>query len=359
MISVNYKNRIQRLQEALKQKGLEAALISKFQNVTYLSGFTGDDSYLLIFPNEFIFITDSRYTEQASKQAQDYLVVDYKGKLIAAFSEFIDRNKIKKIGFEDKYLSFSWYRKLADGLDVSLEPLNDSVDVLRSVKDASETDKIKKAAKIADDAFEQILNLIKPGVSESEVATELEYIMKKLGAAKPSFDTVAASGERSSLPHGTATGRKLQYGDAITLDFGAVFDGYCSDITRTVFLGKPDEEKLKVYNIVLEAQKRALEGAFSGKTGREIDAYAREYISEAGYGGFFGHGLGHGLGLEIHEEPRFSPSYTGVITDGMVVTVEPGIYLPGKFGVRIEDDIVVNGREPIILTTAPKNPIML
>ena len=190
------------------------------------------------------------------------------------------------MGFEDKYLSYSWYRKLNDGLNVGLEPLIDAVDVLRTVKDKEEIDKIEKAAQIADEAFERILSFIKPDVSESEVAAELEYIIKKLGAQKTSFDTIVASGERSSLPHGTATDKLLKHGDSITLDFGAVYNGYCSDITRTVFLGEPDEEKLMVYNIVLEAQEKAIAGAFSGMTGREIDDLAREHIKGAGYGDF-------------------------------------------------------------------------
>lgn len=354
-----WADRLDKFKKIIAEKKLKAALISKAENCSYLSGFTGDDSFLLISSEKDLFITDSRYTEQAAAQAVDFQILEYKGAMLDALSEELKKNKIKVLGFEDNYTVFSMYKNMKKKLGVRLEPLGNSVVTLRSVKDEHELRIIKKAARIADDAFEHILGFIKPGISEKEISAEIEYYMKKNGAEKCAFDTVVASGERSSMPHGVASDRILKNGDTITLDYGAVVSGYCSDITRTVFLGKPQDEVLEIYNVVQDAQKMGIDGAREGLAGREIDSIARDHIKEKGFYEYFGHGLGHGIGLEIHEEPRLSPKSETIMKNGMVVTVEPGIYIPGKYGVRIEDDIVINGQEPIILTKAAKNPIML
>jgi Xaa-Pro aminopeptidase len=354
-----WSDRLDKLKEIVARRKLKAVFISNTKNCTYLSGFTGDDSFLLIAGEKNIFITDSRYTEQAAAQAPDFEILGYKGAMLDALAEELRKSKIRVLGFEDTYTVFSMYGNMKKKLRVRLEPLGEELLKLRSVKDAHELEIIKKAAMIADSAFEHILGFIKPGISEMDVAAEIEYSMKKNGAEKCAFDTVVASGERSSMPHGVASERILKSGDTITMDYGAVVSGYCSDITRTVFLGKPNEEVREIYNIVLDAQKKGIEGAREGLRGREIDSVARGYIKEKGFDEYFGHGLGHGIGLEIHEEPRLSPKSETIMRNGMVVTVEPGIYIPGKYGVRIEDDIVINGQEPIILTKAPKNPIML
>jgi len=354
-----WEARLDKFKEAAFKKKLKAAFISNTKNCSYLSGFTGDDSFLLISEEKNIFITDSRYAEQAAAQAPDFQVREYKGAMLDALFEELGKNKINVMGFEDSDTFISTYKNMKRKLGVRLEPLGDALLKQRSIKDATELGNIKKAVQVADSAFEHILGFIKPGISEMDVAAELEYNMKKNGAEKCAFDTVVASGERSSMPHGVASSRILKKGDAVTLDYGAVVSGYCSDITRTVFIGKPEEEILKIYGIVLEAQRRAIEGAFCSMRGSEIDSIARDYIKEKGYNEYFGHGLGHGIGLDIHEEPRLSPKSETIIKNGMTVTVEPGVYIPGKYGVRIEDDIVINGQEPIILTKAAKNPIIL
>ncbi|HEX9060036.1 MAG TPA: M24 family metallopeptidase, partial [Clostridia bacterium] len=238
-------------------------------------------------------------------------------------------------------------------------PLEGLIEKLRIKKDDSEIKKIKDAVKVADDTFSHVLKLIKPGVAEIEIAAEIEYYMKKNGAKGPSFETIVASGKRAALPHGVASEKKLEIGDAVTMDYGAIYGEYCSDMTRTVFLGKPADELLKIYRIVLDAQLKAIEGAIAGVSGKDIDAIARGHIETNGYGNCFGHGLGHGVGLEIHEEPRLSPMGNLIMKDGMVVTVEPGIYVTGLGGVRIEDMIVINGEKPEILTSSTKELIIL
>jgi Xaa-Pro aminopeptidase len=226
-------------------------------------------------------------------------------------------------------------------------------------KDDYELDIIKKAVKIADDAFTHILPYIKPGIAEIEIAAEMEYYMKKAGAIGASFETIVASGQRSSMPHGVASDKKLELGDPITLDYGAYYEHYCSDMTRTVFLGQPKDEMKKIYNIVLEAQLKSSEGAAAGLLGKDIDLIARDIIYKNGYENNFGHGLGHSVGLEIHEDPRFSPSGNIKIENDMVITVEPGIYVSGLGGVRIEDIILINDDKPINLTKSSKEMIIL
>lgn len=217
----------------------------------------------------------------------------------------------------------------------------EAINLTRMVKDEGELELIKKAEQIGDAAFSHIVNMIKPGVSEADIALELEFFMKRQGASGLSFDTIVASGPNSSMPHAQVTSRKIKRGDFVTMDFGCVYKGYCSDMTRTVAVGEPEEEMKQVYRIVLEANCRAMEGIRAGKRCDDIDALARDYIKECGYGEHFGHGLGHGVGLDIHEEPRFSPKCNVVTRQNMVITDEPGIYLPGRFGVRIEDLVVV------------------
>ncbi|MCL6445814.1 MAG: aminopeptidase P family protein, partial [Alicyclobacillus sp.] len=225
---------------------------------------------------------------------------------------------------------------------------------LRARKSADELAIIRKAARIADAAFDHILGYLRPGLTELEVALELEVFMRKQGATGAAFTTIVASGVRSALPHGTATEKPLEHGDLVTFDFGAVVDGYVSDLTRTVVLGKPSAEQQRVYQIVLEAQERALAALNAGCTGRDMDSVARSFIADQGYGDAFGHSLGHGIGLEIHEAPRLSKTSTDLLEAGMVVTVEPGIYLPGWGGVRIEDDVVIEAGRIQLLTHAPK-----
>lgn len=344
----------------MMKKELDAVLITRRENYLYLSGFTGTSAFLIITPDDAILVTDFRYVEQAAKQAPEYEVVLYRGSVFNTFNDILKKKNIGKLAFEDSHLSVSVFNEYKKKLTVKqFVPLGKTMEELRVVKDAEELKIIRKAVKIADDAFMHILGYIKPGVMEVEIAAELEYFMKKQGATGASFETIAASGNRSSMPHGVASDKKTAAGDAITLDYGALYNGYCSDMTRTVFLGKPDGELEKIYKTVLASQLKALEGVKAGLSGSEIDSIARSHIEAAGYGDNFGHGLGHGVGLEIHEEPRLSMTSDTIMRDGMVVTVEPGIYVSGLGGVRIEDMVVVRKDDPEILTKSTKEMIIL
>jgi len=352
--------RMEKLRKKMAEKGFDAALITKRENYMYLSGFTGTSAFLIITQHDAVLVTDFRYDEQATRQAPYYEVVKYQGSLTATLEKQIKSKNIQVLGFEESAISYERYVAFKEQLGVKeFVPLKGIIENLRVKKDKNEIDTIQKAVKIADNAFKHILGYIKPGVTEVEIAAEIEYFMKKQGATGVSFETIVASGKRSSMPHGVASDKKLEMGDAITIDYGALYNGYCSDITRTVFLGKPDEELKRIYNIVLDAQLRSIEGACKGVAGLQVDMIAREAISAAGYGQNFGHGLGHGVGLEIHEEPRLSPSGSVVLDNGMVVTVEPGIYIAGLGGVRIEDIIVISDDKPINLTGASKELIVL
>ncbi|HHW48564.1 MAG TPA: aminopeptidase P family protein [Clostridiaceae bacterium] len=358
---MDIKKRLRKFREGLIKRNLDAALITKRENYFYMSGFTGTAAHLLITRDNALLITDFRYIEQAEKEAPLYEVVQHQhGTLIATINKLVKKTGINSLGFEESDLTYGKYSEFKEKLDImDFVPLKGLVEELRVIKDQDELAVLKKAVEIADNAFVHVLNYIKPDIREIEIAAEIEYFMKKSGATGSSFDTIVASGLRSSMPHGVASEKKLRMGDPVTLDYGALYGGYCSDITRTVFLGKPSPELIKIYNIVLKAQLESLEHAHKGRLGKEVDMVAREIILKEGYGEYFGHGLGHGVGLEIHEEPRFSPMGTRLMENGMVVTVEPGIYVSGIGGVRIEDMIVINDTNPIILTKAKKDMIIL
>lgn len=354
------EKRLKKFREIINDIGIDAMMITKKENYRYLSCFTGTCAVLLITKEHAVIVTDFRYEEQASDQCSGYKVVKYEGKIENELSKQCKELDIKSLGFEGSDVSFADYLRYKESFaTVKMEPQTGIVERLRLVKDEDEIENIDCAVKIADNVFEQIINIIKPGIKESDIAAELEYIMKKSGASGASFDIIVASGFRCSMPHGVASDKKIEYGDCITLDYGAIYKGYCSDITRTVFVGKPQKELIKIYNIVLDAQKAGIESVIEGRTGKEADAAARKYIYSAGYEGRFGHGLGHGVGLEIHEAPRLSPAGEQILENGMVVTVEPGIYIPGLGGVRIEDVVVVNGTNPRILTQSSKDVIVL
>jgi Xaa-Pro aminopeptidase len=286
--------------------------------------------------------------------------VEHKPNIIDTLFEIINSEGLEKLGFEDENASYARYKTFTNKFsNTELIGLGSTVDDLRSIKDEQEIETINKAVQIADGAFKQVLSIIKPGITELDVAAELEYKMKKLGAAGASFETIVASGLRSSMPHGIASEKKLELGDAITMDFGAIYENYCSDITRTVFLGQPNKKLIDIYNIVLDAQLTSEKGAIRGRTGKEVDKIARDIIYGKGYEGKFGHGLGHGVGLEIHEIPRLSTGGEKILENNMTVTIEPGIYIEGLGGVRIEDTIVIKDDNPRVLTKATKDLIIL
>lgn len=355
------QSRICNLRKKLIDKGFDAILVVKPENQYYLSGFDGE-GFLVIGKERAIIFTDFRYVEEAKSKTVgteivelEYTVPPYK----KCAKELISMG-VKKIAVEGHYLTLKSYedmKKFFNGIEiVSTENL---VEELRAVKDEMELEFIKKAQAITDKAFTHILDYIRPGIAESDIAAEIEYFVKKNGADGLAFQTIVASGPRSSLPHGKPTSRKLEAGDFVTIDFGARFNHYCSDMTRTVFLGELDKEKERIYNIVFDAQKRALEYIKAGVSGKDVDAVAREFIDKKGFGKNFGHSLGHGVGLEVHEGPRLSQKGDDCLLPGMVVTVEPGIYIEGFGGVRIEDLVVVTDDGCINLTHSPKDIICL
>ncbi len=353
------QERLKNIQEVVRSKGLDAILISKPENRFYLSGFTGSSGFLIISPEEAYLVTDFRYIEQAQQQVECFKVIKHETPAFKTINNLLKELDISKLGFEANHLTFEQYTSFNENLECSLIPQKNIVEELRKVKSVEEVKKIKKAAEISEKAFESILAKIKPGVTEKELALELEFSMKKMGAESLSFDIIVASGKRSSLPHGRATNKKIEEGDLITFDFGCKHDSYCSDMTRTVVLGKPSEEQVNIYYTVLAAQQKALQRIKAGMKAAEIDSIAREVITSAGYGDYFGHGLGHGVGLEIHEAPRLSKEGDETLQPGMVVTIEPGIYMPDFGGVRIEDIVVITENGCNNLNTFTKELIKL
>lgn len=349
-------NRINKLRYLLQQKHCDAILISKEENLHYFSGFRGDDTFLIITLNDCYLITDSRYTQQAQEQT-DFKVIEHTTGLINKTVELVNDLKVVSLAFEGNALIFNQYSKFVDLLTAVEIDFSTAVDLtsLREIKDQEEIDLIKKAIAISDEAYRRILEYVKVGMSECEVATELEYYMKKLGSERPAFTTIVASGVRGALPHGVATDKLINNGEFVTIDFGAVYKGYHSDITRTFCMGKASDKQREIYDIVLQAQLLGLREIAPGKSGKDVDAPVRQYIKNAGYGEFFGHGLGHGVGLEIHELPRLSPfSPTKELKENMIVTDEPGIYVPDFGGIRIEDTVLVTADNCQALTQSDK-----
>jgi Xaa-Pro aminopeptidase len=354
------KRRIQRLREEMAAKGLEAILISHPVNRRYMTGFTGTAGVALLTEKEALFITDFRYVAQVKEQCPDWTLVRHEGNIFDEVAACCKKLGIQQLAFEQDHLTYAQVSKLKARLNsIRLEPVSGLIEKLRLVKEPEELLLIKEAAKIADRAFEQILQQIRPGMTEKEVALRLEVIMREHGATSSSFDTIVASGWRSALPHGVASDKVIEKGDLVTLDFGAYYQGYASDITRTVMMGKPTEKQKEIYQIVLEANKKAIAGVQPGKTGKEVDAIARNYIKEHGYGDYFGHSTGHGLGMEVHEEPLVSTRGEEALVPGMVITIEPGIYIPDLGGVRIEDDLIVTESGYENITNVSKEIIMI
>ena len=354
------QNRIKKLRDRFEDLKINGILLSNPFNRYYLSGFTGTSGYLIIGEDKSILITDSRYIKQAREQCVDIEVVDQGKDIYETFLKVLDEIKINRLGFEENHITLRQFREYEKKLEeINLVPIRGEIKRLREIKDKEEIIKIRKAAEIADGALSHILNYIKPGIREDEISLEIEYFMKRQGASAVSFDTIVASGERSSMPHGVASSKEIEFGDTVTLDFGCIYEGYCSDMTRTVFVGKAKEEIKKIYEIVLKAQTSALEMLKSGLLCKDIDACAREIITAYGYGENFGHGLGHSLGLEIHEDPAISSRSERNLESDMVITIEPGIYLEDIGGVRIEDLVLITENSYENLVKSPKEIIII
>lgn len=346
------------LRKVMEQKGLDAIVVLSPYNRRYLSGFTGTSGSLLITKDTKQLITDFRYIQQATSQAEEFEIINQKGPMIDKINELIQQGNYKNIGVEADLITYNEYQSLNTD-DVQLSSIEGVIETIRMVKDEFEIKQIQKAADIVDETYEHILKWIKPGMTENEVNNEMEMFMRSKGATSSSFDTIVASGHRGALPHGVASNKVIEEGDMITLDFGALYEGYVSDITRTFAIGEPKEEMKKIYNIVLESQLAALEQIKPGMTGKEADSIARDIISSYGYGEQFGHSLGHGIGLEVHEGPALSQKSDIVLEENMCVTLEPGIYVEGLGGVRIEDDVLVTKNGLQRFTKSTKDLIIL
>ena len=358
-MSFDFSGRLANLYDLLAAQEIDALLVTKPANVNYFSGFRGDSTALLIGKNFRQLVTDGRYIEQARRQTKNFALVEQTEGLYKKLVDVIKNSGCKKIGIEGLVMTVAQHAYLVKEI-AGVEFKSVAVDSLRQVKDVSEVAQIQRACQIVDDAFEKILAVIKPSVREIDVAAELEYLMRRLGSEETAFTTIVASGQRGSLPHGVATDKKICVGELVTIDFGATWNGYRSDITRTICVGRASNEQRKIYNAVLDAQLYGLEIITAGKSGVEIDAAVRDRLTAAGYGKFFVHGLGHGVGLEIHEEPRLSKfSKCEKLLPNMIVTDEPGMYVENFGGVRIEDTVLVTSGTAQALTHSPKNLIEL
>jgi len=350
-------DRLQKLRQLLAEKEIEAIFISQPENRHYLSGFDGSAGFLLITPKDTILATDFRYIEQAKSQAPDYEIFKITGDIAGWFPELIAGLGLTKLGFEAGHITFALYRQLADILNktqLRLVPVNGLVESLRAIKEPEEIELITKAVEISDSAFEYIKDIVHTGMTEEEVAWEIEKFMRERGSQTIPFDIIVASGANSALPHAKPSPHQIQPGEPMVIDIGAKIRGYGSDLSRTICLGTPDDTFNKVYDTVLGAQLTAMAIIKEGMTGEEADNLARTVIEEAGYSEAFGHGLGHGIGLAPHEQPRLSPKSTDILTSGMVFTIEPGIYLVGWGGVRIEDTVVMESGKIRVLSKAGK-----
>jgi Xaa-Pro aminopeptidase len=353
--------RIAEMRKALVKENLDALVVNHLDYVRYLSGYTGSSGLLVITDKSAHFITDFRYTEQAKKEVTGAKVTIAPGDPVAALKEIADvQKKNLKVGIDSLHLTLAGHKNLSSVLPNALLVAADNLLAeLGWVKDKDEITSIRQAAEIGDAAFARVLSMVGPGVRERELAAELEYQMAVMGSERPAFESIVASGYRSAMPHGVATEKKVKKGDFITFDFGATVDGYVSDMTRTVVVGKATARQKKIYNLVLRAQKAGVRKIKAGVACSKIDAACRTIIDKAGFAKEFGHGTGHGIGYFVHVGPRLSAISTDVLKVNNVVTVEPGIYITGWGGVRIEDDVVVTRNGGIVLNKAPKNLLEL
>jgi Xaa-Pro aminopeptidase len=350
-----YEERLKSVQKIAALNHIDGILFTSLENIRYLCGFTGTDGVLFITRKESFFLTDSRYWTQSEEEVKRSQIIHYKKKMDGIVSLLLDL-ELKRIGFESSSLTFSMHQSLSEKLssnEMTLIPLEDQIKNLRAVKDPQELASIRTAIDISSKAFLHILELLKEGVFEKEIALEMEFFMKQNGADAIGFDIIIASGKRSALPHGKASSKQIEKGDFILIDFGSGFQGYHSDQTRTLVYGKPSLKQQKIYQIVKEAHDKAIEVIRPGIPICEVDAAARDHIRNQGYGEYFGHGTGHGIGLAVHEDPVVNFENKELLQEGMVFTIEPGIYLPNWGGVRIEDMVLVTPQGAEVLTYLP------
>ena len=350
--------RVQAFLDKMEEKELDGIIINNLKNVYYLTGFWGSNGTVFISRDRQILVTDARYIIAAKQEVTGFEIFAERDEL-ATIAKIAKDMDLSQIGFEDE-ISVSYYHRMQTAFEgMELLPQSQFVEALRMIKDETEIATIRKACSISDQAFHDALEFIKPGKTEIEIANFLDFRMRELGAAGLSFDTILASGINSSKPHAHPMHKPVELGEAITMDFGCLYEHYVSDMTRTVYLGHVSDEQAEIYNTVLKANQALIDQAKDGLGFRDFDKIPRDIIVEAGYGEYFTHGIGHGIGLDIHEEPYFSQTSTEVIKSGMVLTDEPGIYIEGKYGVRIEDDILITDTGCEVLTLAPKELIVI
>ncbi|MDH7553319.1 MAG: Xaa-Pro peptidase family protein [Spirochaetota bacterium] len=358
---MNYRTRIKKIQKHLSEKKQFPYLVASLINIKYCTGFEGSYGYLIFFEDETVFISDSRYEEYALMILPDIVrfVLQQKD-FFTSLKSLLKEKKIKKIFLEEHSITLSQYKMLKNECKgIAFNYGGDVINELRIIKDDDEIETIKKAAQITDACFNHLLKIIKPGVTEWDIAIEIEYFYKKHGCQGTSFDTIVASGAGSSMPHYKTGIKKIKAGEPVLIDMGCIFKGYCSDITRTVFIKNIPDSVNTIYSIVKEAQKRAVDAVKAGLTTNKLDSIARDFIAANGYGDLFGHSLGHGVGLDVHELPAVKQNGAMVLKKGMVITIEPGIYIPKKAGVRIEDMVLVTSSGHEVLTKSTKELIIL
>ncbi|MBI4535828.1 MAG: aminopeptidase P family protein [Ignavibacteriae bacterium] len=352
--------RIVRLREEMRKKSLNALIVSSPQSVRYLTSFSGSNALCIITPSRALFFTDSRYGLQSKQEVKGMSrAITRRG----LFEEVAEREILaghRRVGFESHHITYAQYRslrKLFPG--TAFVSTADFVEGIALVKDRREISIIREAVRISDKVFKEALHTIRAGVSELDVAAEIAYFHKKFGAEGEAFEAIVASGERGSLPHARATSKRIKSGEFVTLDFGCTLKGYNSDITRTIAVGKPSQRAREIYSVVLDAQRKAIASARGGMWAKDLDDVARRSIKRGGYGRYFTHSLGHGLGLNVHERPRVSALSKERLQAGSVITIEPGVYVPGFGGVRIEDDVLLTEHGCEVLNTAPKELLIV
>jgi len=339
-------------------RGLDGIVFCERLNLRYLSGFTGTEAILLVTADDAVMFTDSRYTLQAREQLDASIrVIEVRDRWREVYAE-LQKLEVSMLGVESDSMDFDTYLKLKNLFKgIQLTPLGSQLKQLRQIKDEREIASMRRAARVAEDALESVLAEGLIGKSEAAVALALEFAMRKAGASAASFDIIVASGPRSAMPHGVATERLIGPNEPVIIDWGCILDGYASDETVTVFTGEPDDDFAKAYELVHAAQQRAIAGLKPGVSAKAVDALARGYLKQAGLSEYFGHGLGHGVGLNVHEAPSISPLSEDRLSAGMVVTIEPGVYLPGRFGIRTEDTLVVTDSACQPITNLAKTAI--
>lgn len=351
--------KIETIRKVVQEAGAQALLVTDLLNVRYLANFTGSAGAVLVTPNNQYFITDFRYTTQAAQQAKGFTIQIHQQGIYQEVADLLEKENIQTVAIEGDNLTANTYLAIKQLFSAEIVETSLLVENVRAIKTQYEIALIQKACEITDNAFSHILTFIKPGITELEVALELERFCKAQGSSGMSFDTIVASGVRSSMPHGVASEKIIEDGDMITLDFGCFYQGYTSDMTRTIALGSVHPKLEEIYHIVLEAHNRVNQAAKAGVSGKYLDDIARDYITEKGYGEAFGHSTGHGIGLDVHEQPGINKRNLEPLQENMVITNEPGIYIEGLGGVRIEDDLVIQTDGAYSLNKSPKELIIL